>query len=55
MRRIQIQTRGHRQGLDSDWGLSLDPRDPDILRAKAIARSLQPQASVPSRLDRKEA
>jgi hypothetical protein len=51
--RIHVQARTSRKAFDTDLSPSLDPRDPDILRAKAIPRSV-PQASVPSALDRKE-
>jgi hypothetical protein len=54
MKRIQIQTWGRGRDFRSELSTSLDLRDPEILRAKAISRSLHPQASVPSTLDRKE-
>jgi hypothetical protein len=54
MKRIQVRARIHRKGPDLDMSQSLDPRDPDILRAKAIARSVHQQALVTSSLDRKE-
>jgi hypothetical protein len=54
MRRIQVQARARRRELDLELSTNLDLRDPDILRAKHIARSLRLQETVPSTLDRKE-
>jgi hypothetical protein len=48
MTRIQAQTT-HRKGSGPDLSPSLDPRDPDVVRAKAIARPVQPEVSAPSR------
>jgi hypothetical protein len=53
MTRIQVRGRTRRTARDLDMSSSLDPRDPDILRAKAIARSVHQQASVTSSLYRK--
>ena len=52
MKRIQVRTRIHRNG--SDPSLSLDLRDPDIVRAKAIARPPHLGTSVLPTLTRKE-
>lgn len=54
MTRIQVRARTYRRVLDPDLSPNLDPRDPDILRAKAITRSVRPQAEDMSTLDRKE-
>jgi hypothetical protein len=40
MTRIQVRARTYRRVLDPDLSPNLDPRDPDILRAKVIARSV---------------
>jgi hypothetical protein len=51
---IQVRQTISRKGFDLDLSRSADPRDPDVVRAKAIARSAHAQTSVRSRLDRRE-
>jgi hypothetical protein len=53
MTRIQARTT-HRKSSDPDPSPNLDPRDPDVVRAKAIARSVRASSSAHSALDRKE-
>jgi hypothetical protein len=54
MRRIQVQQTIRRKGLDLDPSRSLDPRDPDLVSAKAMGPLGSPQASVLPALDREE-
>jgi hypothetical protein len=54
MRRIQVQARARRRDLDLDLSTNLDLRDPDILRAKEIARAADLRGSAASQFDRKE-
>jgi hypothetical protein len=46
MKRIRIQRPRARR--ESDWreALPLDPRDPDVVRAKALARAGNPRRRV---------
>jgi hypothetical protein len=46
VKRIRIQTPRTRR--DRDWGEALppDPRDPDVVRAKALARAGNPRQQV---------
>ena len=50
MRQIRISKRRHPASRSAE-PLPLDPRDPDIVRAKQLARSSHPSRHLPTQQD----